>query len=97
MLLDLAQAKFIYPRRCYIKICTIFTNVDDPCLNDRDHMNELDDIIKLCPSPPPPPPPPDVSSNPIGGQYIKLIHHCQLVPINWTVLKHDPLPLDKTN
>ena len=54
-------------------------------------MNKLDGIIKLCPSPP------DVSSNPIGGQYIKLIHHCQLVPINLTVLKHDPLPLDKTN
>ena len=58
---------------CYIKICITFTNVDDPCLNDRDHMNKLDGIIKLCPSLPL-----DVSSNPIGGQYIKLIHHCQL-------------------
>ena len=72
---------------CYIKVCTVFTNADDPCPNDRDHMNKLESIIKLCPSP-------NVSSNPIGGQYIKLIHYCQLVPINQTVLKHGPLSLD---
>ena len=50
---------------CYIKICIIFTNADDPCPSDRDHMNKLESIIRLCPSPP------DVSSNSFGGQYIK--------------------------
>ena len=37
---------------CYIKICIIFTNADDPCPSDRDHMNKLESIIILCPSPP---------------------------------------------
>ena len=55
----------IFDNNCYIKICISFTNADDPCPSDRDHMNKLESIIKLCP------PPPHVSSNSFGGQYIK--------------------------
>ena len=65
MFASLNRSLLIMLTFCYIKICIIFTNADDPCPSDRDHMNKLESIIILCPSPP------DVSSNSFGGQYIK--------------------------
>ena len=82
------KISFYHMILCYIKICIIFTNADDPCPSDRDHMNKLESIIKLCPSPPMSPP------IPLEVNISNMIHHCQLVPISQTVLKLDPLPPD---
>ena len=89
MFASLNRSSLIMLTFCYIKICIIFTNADDPCPSDRDHMNKLESIIFLCPSPLMSPP------IPLEVNISNMIHHCQLVPISQTVLKLDPLPLDR--